>query len=85
VQLLDVIPGNVSESIYCKYYPERGLPNGRPPVSSGSLITAYIGCTRKNVTHAGIGRVANGDGVVRVKGFCPKPSGKLGANLLWPL
>jgi len=66
------ICNKVSGTRYCRYYPERVVPNGRPPVCCSPSMVGVHWSTRNNVTHAVNGREVHWPGVpnVKVDGYC---------------
>jgi hypothetical protein len=72
VQLQQGVPYHFSETRFCKYYPERGLPYGDRQSVYNLQWLAYIGRTRNNIVHAGNGREVHLAGVpnVKVVGYC---------------
>ena len=66
------VTDHVSETRFCRYYPERGLPYGDRQSVEVLQWPAYIGGTRNNITNAGNGREVRLAGVpnVKVDGYC---------------
>ena len=66
------VPYHVSETRFCKYYPERvKYMLGCQSIEAIQLL-AYIGRTRKNIVHTGNGREVHLAGVhnAKVDGYC---------------
>jgi hypothetical protein len=55
VHLQQGIPYHVSETRFCWYYPERGLPYGERQSLEALKSLAYAGRTRDNIVLAGNG------------------------------
>jgi len=72
IHLQQGVPDHVSETRFCRYYPEKGLPYVASQSVEALKWLAYIGRPRNIVSHAGNGREVRLTGVPNVKfsGYC---------------